>query len=71
MSENKEFDHAVKLAHAVLDRHFGDPDDDLAVLARQFLRSVERETANGKSIEASFDWAALQRLRKIPSGLYD
>jgi hypothetical protein len=38
--------HAIKLANAVLDgcdqgKH--DPDGDLAVLARQFLRALERE----------------------------
>lgn len=57
-----EFDHAVKLAHKVLDDAGRDPDGDLSVLARQFLRSVEREA--GKEPDASFDWAALQRLRK-------
>jgi hypothetical protein len=57
-----KFDRAVKLAHAVLDRPSGDPDGDLAVLARQFLRSVEREA--GKEPDVEFDWAALQRLRK-------
>ena len=54
MSANPEFDHAVKLAHKVLERHSGDPDDDLAVLARQFLRSVERET--GTEVTPGFDW---------------
>lgn len=37
----KERDAAVKLARAVLDRPFADPDDDLALLARQFLRALE------------------------------
>jgi hypothetical protein len=37
-----EFEFAVRLANKVLDRPYGDPDDDLAVLARQFLRAVER-----------------------------
>jgi hypothetical protein len=59
---NREFDMALKLANDILDRVRDDPDGDLAVLARQFLRSVERETH--KSIEPGFDWAALQRLRK-------
>lgn len=36
-----EFHEAVRLANRVLDRPNGDPDDDLAVLARQFLRMVE------------------------------
>ena len=38
-----ELDEAVALANKVLDRPSGDPDDDLAVLARQFLRALERE----------------------------
>ncbi len=33
---------ALILAAAVLDRHFGDPDDDLAVLARQLTRAQEQ-----------------------------
>jgi hypothetical protein len=37
-----EFRDAVVLANLVLDRHSADPDDDLAILARQFLRSIER-----------------------------
>lgn len=62
MSNNREFDDAVKLAHRVLDRPSGDPDDDLAVLARQFLRSVER--LSGMPADEVLDWGALQRLRK-------
>lgn len=62
MSDNREFDHAIKLAHKVLDRPSGDPDDDLAVLARQFLRSVEREARHEPN--ETFDWAELQQLRK-------
>jgi hypothetical protein len=37
-----EKDEAILLANKVLDRPYGDPDDDLAVLARQFLRALER-----------------------------
>lgn len=37
-----ESEHAVILADKVLDRPSGDPDDDLAVLARQLLRARER-----------------------------
>jgi hypothetical protein len=37
-----EKDEAILLANKVLDRPSGDPDDDLAVLARQFLRALER-----------------------------
>ena len=39
MTEKK---HAIELANRVLDRPWGDPDDDLAVLARQLLRALER-----------------------------
>ena len=61
MAMEHEFDHAIKLAHKVLDRRGGDPDDDLAVLARQFLRAIDRETE--QEISSDFDWSALQRLR--------
>lgn len=40
-----ELDDAIKLANRILDRPNGDPDDDLAVLARQLLRSRERVSA--------------------------
>lgn len=36
-----ERDRAILLANKVLDHHNADPDDDLAVLARQFLRAIE------------------------------
>lgn len=39
---SNEKDDAIKLAERVLDRRSADPDDDLAVLARQFLRALER-----------------------------
>jgi hypothetical protein len=39
MTEKNE---AILLANKILDRVRGDPDDDLAVLARQFLRALER-----------------------------
>jgi hypothetical protein len=38
-----EFEDTVVLANKILDRISADPDDDLAMLARQFLRSREME----------------------------
>lgn len=38
MSERED---AIKLANHVLDRPYADPDDDVAILARQFLRAIE------------------------------
>lgn len=40
MSESEK-DFAVRLANKVLDDASRDPDDDLSVLARQFLRALE------------------------------
>jgi hypothetical protein len=37
-----EHAEAIKLAKRILERVNADPDDDLAVLSRQFLRSEER-----------------------------
>lgn len=37
-----EKDEAIILANKVLDRPNADPDDDLAILARQLLRALER-----------------------------
>ena len=39
---DNEMQRAIALADRVLDRPDADPDDDLAVLARQFLRAMER-----------------------------
>lgn len=33
---------AIKLANIILDRPNADPDDDLAILSRQFLRANDR-----------------------------
>lgn len=41
MMEN-EMQRAIIIADRVLDRPNADPDDDLAVLARQLLRALER-----------------------------
>lgn len=40
-----ELEDPIALANRVLDRPSGDPDDDLAILARQFLRAHEARTA--------------------------
>jgi hypothetical protein len=37
-----EADYALLLANKILDRINADPDDDLAILARQLLRARER-----------------------------
>lgn len=47
-----EHEQAIELAGRVLDRGGADPDDDLAVLARQFLRvsAVEQFTNRMRSL---------------------
>ncbi len=40
-----ENDYAPILANRILDRPSADPDDDLAILARQFLRLYEAQKA--------------------------
>lgn len=45
-----EYERARELANKVLDRPNADPDDDLAVLARQFLRAIEPIDLNGPHI---------------------
>lgn len=40
-----EFDEAVYLAKRILERPYADPDDNLAMLSRQFLRQVEAKDA--------------------------
>jgi hypothetical protein len=39
---DSERDDAIKLANAVLDKPYIDPDGDICMLARQFLRETER-----------------------------
>lgn len=36
-----EYERAIELANRVLDKPYIDPDGDICVLARQFLRAVE------------------------------
>lgn len=38
----KEYEQAIQLAEKVLDTPYRDPDDDLSMMSRQFLRSIER-----------------------------
>lgn len=42
MAKISEFDEAVRMANAALDRPYADPDDDLATISRQFLRTIEQ-----------------------------
>lgn len=43
MHKLTELEEAESLVYQVLERPHADPDDDLAILARQFLRVRERE----------------------------
>lgn len=54
-----EREQALLLANAILDRNFDDPDDDLAILARQLLRRTEE-------LEA-YKAAYLERVTPNPS----
>ena len=55
-SNEKRF--AIRLANKILDRISGDPDDDLAVLSRQFLRALEREEPRRDEREAFEEWVS-------------
>lgn len=50
-----ERDEAIALANRVLDRVNADPDDDLALLSRRFLREIERAEAAEKDARR-LDW---------------
>lgn len=52
MTEREE---AIALANRVLDRVNADPDDDLAVLARQLLRTADREADSTHSVLAEIE----------------
>jgi len=45
MSEHEE---TIRLANGILERPYADPDDDLAMLSRQFLRALEVIESNRK-----------------------
>lgn len=53
-----EREQAVALATEILGRPYADPDDDLALLSRQFLRALEREKPVG------FEWECFNCARK-------
>ena len=48
-----ERDNALKMANAVLDRPYADPDDDLAIIARQFIRCNESCVRTWSALEKS------------------
>ena len=59
-----EFVEAYKLADRILDRPNADPDGDIAVLARQFQRAVEKIgicTTRGPTQEEKQRWALMAR----------
>ena len=58
-----ERDVAIALANRVLDRPGADPDDDLAVLARQFLRALERLGEYKPRLGPEIDWKKLRERR--------
>lgn len=58
-----EFDTALQVANSVLDRPYADPDDDLAILARQLLRAREREARLVAGLQAARD--ELDRLGRL------
>lgn len=60
--EKDEHTIAVELANRMLDRMNADPDDDLATLARQFLRAEERE----ERLKTAIDWILILNNEKNP-----
>lgn len=48
----RERDAAFILANSILDKRDVDPDGDLSLLARQFLRSLEREQKLEAEVES-------------------
>lgn len=69
-----ERDDAIRLANKVLETPNRDPDDDLSMLSRQFLRALEREATPTASLPAE-GWIMVPkkrrvRLDKCPVGLF-
>jgi hypothetical protein len=64
-----EKDSVLILANKILDRPFGDPDDDLAVLSRQLLRREERLQTIIDIAEGSTTANSLPHIAKIARGI--
>lgn len=47
-----EREQAIKIAHKLLNKPWMDPDSDECVLARQFLKALEREAEKLRDDEA-------------------
>ncbi len=50
-----ELEETIALANRILDRPYADPDDDLAMLSRQLLRSVELIHKLKRDLASQFD----------------
>ena len=57
-----EMRQAYELADRILERPYADPDDDLAVLSRQFLRLLENSARLIRNPDAPDRLAYLKRL---------
>lgn len=72
---SKERDEAIAIANRWLDEPWSDPDDDLRIVARQFMRSLERAAPepppkSGRDAdEASRDDAAPTPRGSLPNSL--
>jgi hypothetical protein len=64
-----EKDSVIILANKILDRPWGDPDDDLAVLSRQLLRREERLQKIAAIAEGSTTANSLSHIAKIARGI--
>jgi hypothetical protein len=71
MTEREE---AIALAHRVLDKPYIDPDGDICLLARQLLRSEEREATLAKKLEEAdaviFHYTTDDRKGGMPQDLW-
>lgn len=66
--ETGEYQEAVALANRVLDRINTDPDDDLAILSRQFIRSTERLAQALKDAREEAYQAGIRRAKTLVEG---
>jgi hypothetical protein len=65
-----EFEDAIRLAHKLLDEPSRDPDSEESVLARQLLRSIERETSFRK-MAVELAELILGMLNNLPPEMHD
>jgi len=66
MSAINEKEEAIRTANRILNRIGGNPDDELTVLARQFLRALERLGEYADPLKLLLEKRVTERMTESP-----